>query len=142
PYRRHPRGAERRRAPGQDPERLHRHEGQVHDAFRDAPRRACPLRARPGRSRMSPEISERSFEEAIECGLLQHGPDACAGDASAIREMSPPYGELPPCGYGKRRPEDYDRALCLLPRDVVYFVLATQPKEWKKLEQHHGAAVK
>ena len=22
---------------------------------------------------MSPEISERSFEEAIECGLLQHG---------------------------------------------------------------------
>lgn len=26
---------------------------------------------------MSPEISERSFEQqAIECGLLQHGPDA------------------------------------------------------------------
>src|SRR5437773_9753280 len=36
----------------------------------------------------------------------------------------------------------YDRTLCLLPRDVVDFVLATQPKEWKKLEQHHGAAVK
>ena len=29
---------------------------------------------------MSPDISERSFEEATECGLLQHGPDACAGD--------------------------------------------------------------
>ncbi len=28
---------------------------------------------------MSPEISERSFEEAIECALLQRGPDACAG---------------------------------------------------------------
>ncbi|NWF56356.1 MAG: IS200/IS605 family transposase [Syntrophaceae bacterium] len=27
---------------------------------------------------MSPEISERSFEEAIDCGLLQYGPDACA----------------------------------------------------------------
>ena len=27
---------------------------------------------------MSLEVSERSFEEAIECGLLQHGPDACA----------------------------------------------------------------
>ena len=25
--------------------------------------------------------------------------------------------------------------------DVVDFVLATQPKEWKKIEQHHGAAV-
>lgn len=31
---------------------------------------------------MSPEISERSFEEAIECGLLQHGPGLPA-EASA-----------------------------------------------------------
>jgi len=91
---------------------------------------------------VSPRISECAFEEAIECGLLQHGPDACAGDATAVRETSPPYGENPPGGYRKRKPEDYDRALCLLPRDVVDFVLATQPKEWKKLEQHHGAAVK
>src|SRR5439155_1360460 len=67
---------------------------------------------RAGGGCMSPEISERSFEEAIECGLLQYGPDACAGDASAVRETSPPYGESPP-GYRKRRPEDYDRALCL-----------------------------
>ena len=91
---------------------------------------------------MSPDVSERSLEEAIECGLLQHGPDACAGDTPAARETSPPYGETPPGGYRKRRPEDYDRALCLLPRDVVDFVLATQPKEWQKLAQHHGAAVK
>ena len=91
---------------------------------------------------MSPEISERSFEEAIECGLLQEGPDACAGDTEAVRETPPPFGDTPPGGYRRRGPEDYDRALCLLPRDVVDFVLATQPKEWKKLEQHHGAAVK
>jgi type I restriction enzyme R subunit len=39
---------------------------------------------------------------------------------------------VPPGGYRKRLPEDYDRALCLLPRDVVDFVLATQPKEWRK----------
>lgn len=91
---------------------------------------------------MSPEISERSFEEAIECGLLQHGPDACASHANAIRETPPPYGDTPSGGYRKRRPEDYDRALCLLPLDVVDFVLTTQPKEWKKLEQHHGAAVR
>src|SRR5438105_3181496 len=91
---------------------------------------------------MSPEISERSFEEAIECGLLQYGPDACAGDARAVRETVPPYGELPLGGYRKRKPEEYDPTLCLLQRDVVDFVLATQPKEWKKLEQHHGAAVK
>ncbi len=91
---------------------------------------------------MSPDISERSFEEAIECGLLEHGPDACVGYASAVHETLAPYGGTPPGGYRKRRPEDYDRALCLLPRDVADFVLATQPKEWKKLEQHHGAAVR
>ncbi len=92
---------------------------------------------------MSPEISERSFEEAIECALLQHGPDACDGDGLTFRETLAPYGETPPPGgYRKRLPGDYDRALCLLPRDAVDFVLATQPKEWKKLEQHHGAAVR
>ncbi len=91
---------------------------------------------------MTPEISERSFEQAIECGLLQHGPDACAGDTTAVRETPAPYGDTPPGGYRHRSPEDYDRALCLLPRDVVDFVLATQPKEWKKLEEHHGPAVK
>lgn len=91
---------------------------------------------------MSPEISERSFEDAIECALLQLGPDACPADAGLVLEKSPAYSETPPGGYRKRRPEDYDRALCLLPRDVVDFVLATQPKEWKKLEQHHGPAVR
>jgi type I restriction enzyme R subunit len=91
---------------------------------------------------MTPEISERSFDEAIEFGLLRRGPDACPGEAPTIRETSPPYGETPPGGYRKRKPQDYDRTLCLLPRDVVDFVLATQPKEWKRLEQHHGAAVR
>lgn len=91
---------------------------------------------------MTPEISERAFEDAVECSRLQYGPDACPGDSVAVRETSPPYGESPPGGYRKRRAEAYDRALCLLPRDVVDFVLATQPKEWKRLEQHHGAAVR
>ncbi|HHV55572.1 MAG TPA: type I restriction endonuclease subunit R [Firmicutes bacterium] len=49
---------------------------------------------------------------------------------------------MPPGGYHKRRPDEYDRVLCLIPRDVVDFVLATQPKEWAKLKQHHGGAVK
>ncbi|MBC7084649.1 MAG: type I restriction endonuclease subunit R, partial [Firmicutes bacterium] len=30
----------------------------------------------------------------------------------------------------------------LIPRDVVDFVVATQPKEWARLKQHHGAEVK
>lgn len=91
---------------------------------------------------MSPDISEHSFEESIECGLLAHGPDACTGPAPAVRESAPPYGDSLPGGYRKRSPDDYDRALCLLPRDVVDFILATQPKEWEKLKQHHGANVK
>lgn len=91
---------------------------------------------------MSPEISERSFEEAIECALLEFGPDALPSADNIVREASPPYGDVPPGGYHKRRAEDYDRALCLVPRDVLDFVLATQPKEWLRLSQHHGSAVK
>lgn len=34
---------------------------------------------------MRVDISERGFEDAIECGLVQHGPDACAGDPTSVR---------------------------------------------------------
>jgi type I restriction enzyme R subunit len=91
---------------------------------------------------MSVDVSERSLEESIECGLLQHGPDACVEEKSGLREAPQrPYGDSSSGFYRKRRAEDYDRTLCLLPRDAVDFVLATQPKEWEKLKQHHGAAV-
>ena len=90
---------------------------------------------------MSPEISERSFEEAIEAALLEHGPDARPSADNILRESPPPYGDMPAGGYHKRRPEEYVRALCLVPRDVRDFILATQPREWLKLKQHHGAGV-
>jgi type I restriction enzyme R subunit len=88
------------------------------------------------------EVSERSFEKTIECGLLRLGPDACAGEAPGVREESVPYGEFPAGGYRKRPLEEYDPSLLLLPRDVIDFVLATQPKEWEKLKQHYEAAIK
>jgi type I restriction enzyme R subunit len=91
---------------------------------------------------LSPDISERSFEEAIECALLQNGPDDCSTSTTAVREMTVAYGDNPPGGYRRRTPEDYDRALSLMPCDVLDFLLGTQPKEWKKLEQHHGTAVR
>lgn len=47
---------------------------------------------------MSLEVSERSFEEAIEAVLLRYGPDACGGEAAAVREPTPPYGEGTPGG--------------------------------------------
>ena len=93
---------------------------------------------------MSVRVGERSFEEAIECALLENGPDACAGDAITVRETLAPYGDGGAAlgGYRKRRREEYDRELCLLSRDVVDFILATQPKEWERLRQHYGAEVK
>ncbi|GIX49464.1 MAG: hypothetical protein KatS3mg131_3675 [Candidatus Tectimicrobiota bacterium] len=88
------------------------------------------------------EISERSFEEAIERALLAYGPDAQPrGGNIAAEPEPPPYGDYPPGGYHKRRPEDYNRALCLLPRDVLDFILATQPKQWQKLKAHYGTEV-
>ncbi len=75
---------------------------------------------------MSPGISEQSFEEAIECALLENGPDACAGDFMTVRETLAPYGDgAAPGGYRKRRWQNYDRGLCLFPRDVIDFLLAT-----------------
>lgn len=91
---------------------------------------------------MSPKVSERSFEDAIEAALLQYGPDAYVGGEGAVREAPAPFGETPPGGYHRRQPEEYDRTLCLIPRDVVDFILATQPKEWARLKQHHGGEVK
>ena len=90
---------------------------------------------------MSPEISERAFEEAIECALLEHGPDACAGDSTLVREATEAYGEEVPGGYRRRSSLDYDAGLCLVPADVLNFILATQPTEWSRLEEHHGAAL-
>ena len=55
---------------------------------------------------MTPDISERAFEAAIECALLRGGPDACPGDVAAVRESPPTFGDEPaPGGYHRRRPE-------------------------------------
>ena len=51
------------------------------------------------------------------------------------------YVDMPSGGYSKRVSEDYDKTLCLIQRDVLDFVLATQPREWKRLSQHHGVMV-
>ena len=83
---------------------------------------------------MQVEISERAFEDAIEVCLLQDGE-------RSIGEERVSYLDPTPGGYRKRTSDDYDRALCLIPDDVLDFVLVTQPREWQRLSQHHGAAV-
>ena len=58
---------------------------------------------------MNVDVSERAFEDAIEACLLQHS-------GGAVTEERASYLDMPPGGYQKRQNEDYDRALCLIPR--------------------------
>ena len=90
-------------------------------------------------------VSERVLEEVIECVLLRWGPDACAESGHAVQEIpSAPYGDgFAPGGYLRRDSKiHYDRDLCLLPPDVIDFLVATQPRTWARLKQHHGAEVR
>ena len=77
------------------------------------------------------DITERAFEDAIESSLLR----------GVVQENPISSPDLTPGGYRRRTSDDYDRALCLIPEDALDFVLLTQPKEWERLSQHHGAAV-
>lgn len=86
---------------------------------------------------MTVEIGERFFEQAIERVLLADGPDDASGGSSEIRDSPMPLGGFLSGGYERRKTSDYDPALCLLREDVLDFVMATQPKEWEKLRQHH-----
>ncbi len=90
---------------------------------------------------MTAEISERAFEEAIEASLLRRDPDATLGSDNHVAKIKHSHPHKLPGGYQKRYVEDYDRALCLISRDVLDFVLATQPQEWKKLSAHHGKQI-
>lgn len=83
------------------------------------------------------DISEKNLEAAIEQALLAAGPDASPVEPKpAKRDTAEP--EYEPGGYHKRTSDDYDRALCLIPRDVLDFIYATQPKEWQKFKKTHG----
>lgn len=42
-------------------------------------------------------------------------------------------------GYEKRKPENYDKALCVDREVTLRFIKATQPKEWELLAEHHGS---
>ncbi len=88
------------------------------------------------------DISEKNFEASIEQALLAGGPDAQPQAAGVVRESPAAYDELAPGGYHRRTSDDYDRALCLIPTDVLAFLYASQPKEWAKFKQQHGADAK
>src|SRR5256712_9881985 len=96
------------------------------------------------------DISEKTLEDTIEQVLLSIGPPPVQSTSKGNRQPPPLYGPAPsnltpdnvaPGGYGKHTSEDYDKALCLIPEDVLNFIYATQPKEWDKFKkQHEGDA--
>ena len=86
------------------------------------------------------EISEKNFEQTIEAVLLMGGPDAPTRERP-MRERAL-AGEFAPGGYRQRKPEDYDRALCLDTRLALDFIYATQPKEWAKFLKQYGNEAK
>jgi type I restriction enzyme R subunit len=63
---------------------------------------------------MTSRATERKFEGAIESWLLERG------------------------GYAKGDPRTFDRTLGLDPGEVLAFVEATQPDEWRELVARHG----
>lgn len=81
------------------------------------------------------DISEKNFEATIESLLLAGGPDDPEPSRS-LRERSVVPGPYVPGAYHRRAPQAYDKSLCLLPQDVLDFVLITQPKEWEKLKRN------
>jgi hypothetical protein len=52
---------------------------------------------------MTVTVSERSFEEAIECGFPRGGPDACAGNMPVVREEPQAWGDAQPSVGAVRR---------------------------------------
>ena len=63
---------------------------------------------------MSPKYTEQDFEEHIEEHLLASG-------------------------YHTQPPEAYDKALCLIPDEVIHFIQGTQAKEYERLVKQYGA---
>ncbi len=95
------------------------------------------------------DISEKNLEETIEQVLLSNGK-AAPPDSPELELRQPPplYGsatsnlsqdDVAPGGYHKRTSDNYDKALCLIPEDVLNFIYATQPKEWEKFKKQHEA---
>lgn len=82
-----------------------------------------------------PDISEKNFETIIESLLLAGGPDD-PEPSQSLKERVVTEGAYIPGGYHKRMADQYDKSLCLIPKDVLDFILITQPKEWEKLKRN------
>lgn len=87
------------------------------------------------------EISEKNFEATIEAILLAGGPNDPI-PAKSLRDRPTAEGDFILGGFMQRKPEDYNRGLCMILEDAIAFVQATQPKEWNKLKNQYGVEAK
>jgi type I restriction enzyme R subunit len=86
------------------------------------------------------DTTEKNLEAAIEAALLRDPLSDGPKDVSALAEAA--TGAYLSGGYHRREAADYDRELCLIPKDVLGFISATQPREWQKMLAQHGADAK
>lgn len=90
---------------------------------------------------MNLDVKEFAFESDIEGALLTDGPDAVAGDFLTMEDRAA-YEPWIPGGYRQRQDSEYDRQTLVLMRDLIDFVMTTQPEEWSRLSDHYGLDVK
>ncbi len=86
------------------------------------------------------DTSEKNFEASIEASLLRDPLSSGPKEVSALADAA--TGAYLSGGFRRREPTDYDRELCLIPKDVLDFIYATQPKEWQKMAAQHPADAK
>lgn len=96
------------------------------------------------------DTSEKNLEDRIEQTLLapRASTKAQAGRDRQFKENATPYQlhhaitgweGVTASGYRKRSSVDYDKALCLIPDDVLNFIYATQPRAWENYKaQYQG----
>ena len=73
------------------------------------------------------DTSEKNFEASIEAALLRDPLSSGPKDESALADAS--TSAYLAGGYRRRETTDYDKELCLIPKDVLDFIYATQPKD-------------
>lgn len=79
---------------------------------------------------MTVTVSEADFETTIVATLT--------GALPRTLDEENPFVD-PQATYTLRTGADYDRDLCLIPKDLCAFIYATQAEEWEKLKQQRGA---
>lgn len=85
---------------------------------------------------MSKTYDEKSFEEAIENSLLKEAP------VESLYGQKAKQTAFVSGGFSSRRPDEYEKELCLIPTDLLQFIYATQPKEWEKYQKAAGNKAK